>query len=74
LKVNVEKTKSLRLEIIEDEKMTLGDEKIHQLGSFTYLRITISKDGGSSEEVKSRIPKAQGVFSQLKKKLESTGR
>ena len=36
---------------------------------FRNLGSIISKDGGSSEDVKSRIAKAQGVFSQLKKKF-----
>ena len=67
LKINVKKTKSLRLGISEDEKVTLGNEKIDQVGSFNYLGMFISKDGGSSEDVKSRVAKAQGVFSQLKK-------
>ena len=47
--------------------MTLGNKKIDQVGSFTYLGSIISKDGGSSEDVKSRIAKAQGVFPLLKK-------
>ena len=62
LKINVKKTKSLRLGISEDENVTLGNEKIDQVSSFTYLGSTISKDGGSSEDVKSRTAKAQGVF------------
>ena len=37
--------------------MTLGNEKINQVGSFSYLGSIISKDGGSSEDVKSRIAK-----------------
>ena len=37
------------------------------MGSFTYLGSIIRIDGGSSEDVKSRIAKTQGVFSQLKK-------
>ena len=45
----------------------MGNENIDQAGSFTYLGSIISKDGGSSEDVKSRVAKAQGVFSQLKK-------
>ena len=57
----------LRLGISEDKRMTFGNEKIDQVGSFTYLGSIISKDGGSSKDVKSRIAKAQGVFSQLKK-------
>ena len=45
----------------------MGNEKIDQVDSFTYLGSIISKDGGSSDDVKSRVAKAQGVFSQLKK-------
>ena len=63
LKINVKKTKSLRLGMSECEKVTLGNEKNDQVGSFTYLSSIVSKDGGSSEDVKSRIAKAQGVFS-----------
>ena len=57
LKINVKTTKSLRLGISEDKKVTLGNEKIDQVGSFAYFGSIISKDGGSSEDVKSRIAK-----------------
>ena len=50
-------TKSLRVGISEDENLTFGNEKIDQVGSFTYLGSIISKDGGNSEDVKSRIAK-----------------
>ena len=36
LKMNVKRTKSLRLEITEDEKVLLGNEKMNQVGSFTF--------------------------------------
>jgi hypothetical protein len=36
-----------------------------------YLGSIISMDGGSSEDVKSRIAKARCVFSQLKKGLKN---
>ena len=64
------KTKSPRLGISEDEKVTLGNEKIDQVGSFTYLGFIIGKDGGSSDDIKSRIARAHGLFSKLKKRLE----
>ena len=70
LKINVKKTKWLRLGISEDEKATLGNEEINQVGSFTYLGSFISKDGGSSKDVESRIAKAQCVLWQLKNSLE----
>ena len=50
--------------------MTLGDEKINQVGSFTYRGSIFSKDGGSSEDVESRIARAQGVFFTVRKSLE----
>ena len=51
--------------------MTLGNEKIDQMDSFTYLGCIFSKDSGSNEDVKSRIAKVQGVFSKLKKVWEN---
>ena len=38
------------------------DKKIDQVGSFTYLGSIISKDGGNSEDAKSRIAKTQRLF------------
>ena len=35
-----------------------GGSKIDQMNSFTYLGSIITKDGGSSEDVESRIAKA----------------
>jgi len=53
--------------ISEDEKVTLGNDKIDRVDSFTYLGSIISKDDGSSEDVKNRTAKTQGVlfFSRL---------
>ena len=70
LKTNVKNTKSLRLGISDDEKLTLGNEIIDQVDSFTYLSSIIGKDDLSSEDVKSRIAKAKGFFLLLKKRLE----
>ena len=62
LKINAKKTKSPRPGISEDRK-TLGNEEIDKVGSFIYLGSIISKDGGSSEDVKSRLGKtSQGRF------------
>ena len=55
LKINVRKTKSLRLGISKGEKVMLGNEKIDQVGSFTYLGSIISKEYGSMEDVESRV-------------------
>ena len=56
--------------------LSIQDEKVNKnecifrgycIDSFTYLGSNISKDGGCSEDVKSRIAEAQGVFLQSKK-------
>ena len=70
MKTNVRNTRSLRLGISEDEKVALGNEKIDQVGSISYLGSIISKNDGSNEYVKTRIAKAQGVFFPVRKSLE----
>ena len=66
MKINVKKTKSLRLGKSEDKKVTLGNEKNDY---FSCLGSNINKDDGRSEDVKStsRDRHGEDVFSQLKK-------
>jgi len=40
------------------------------MGSFSCLGSIISKDGGNGEDAKSRIAKAQGIYSKFKKSLK----
>ena len=62
MKIDDKKTKSLELGIGEGEEVWLGNEKIDPVDSYTYLGSFINKKGGYSEDVKSRIAKAEGVF------------
>jgi len=43
--------------------MMVGNEKIDQVDSFTELGSIICKEGGYTEDVKSKIAKDQGVSS-----------
>ena len=45
--------------------LVLNDNVIEQIGSFTYLGSVVNKEGGSLEDVNSRIKKANGVFVQF---------
>jgi len=63
LKINAKKTKSLRPEKSECEKVTLGNEKFDLVDSLSYLGSIgsiISKEGGS-RDVKIRIVRALGI-------------
>ena len=42
MKINLKSTKSLRLGISKDEKVTLNNEKINQADSFTYFVVSNS--------------------------------
>ena len=74
LKINVKKTMSLKLGISEDGKTTFGNEKIDQAGTCIYLDSIISKDGGSSKDLKNKIAKGQGVLFAIKKQFGRIGR
>ena len=52
-RIGLKITDSLRLEISENEKVMLGNKNIDQMDSFTYLGSIISKNCGSSVDVKS---------------------
>jgi hypothetical protein len=67
LKINAKGTKTLSIEIIEDKRVMFSKAKMNQVDSLNYLGGIISKDGGCSEDVHSRIAKVQDVFSHLKK-------
>ena len=45
LKINAKKTKSLRLGIIEDKKVILGNENIDQVDCFTYIINNLASRG-----------------------------
>ena len=51
LKINVKKTKSMRLGISEGEEVLLGKGKIDQVDNFTYLGSTINENGDCNGEV-----------------------
>ena len=52
LKINGEKTKSLRQGTSEGEKVMLNNNKFNQVGSFTYLSTIICKDRGAVNMLK----------------------
>ena len=62
LKINVKKTKSLRLEISEGEKVILRNKKVDLADSFTYRGSITRKHGGCNEDVKVEYPWPRVVF------------
>jgi Reverse transcriptase (RNA-dependent DNA polymerase)/Domain of unknown function (DUF6451) len=65
LKVNVSKTKDIRINNTSSEPFKINGEQIETVTDFTYLGSNISASGGSPRDVEQRINKARGAFHNL---------
>jgi len=65
LKVHSDKTKILKINTTIQEQITVNEAPLEEVDSFTYLGSIIDKKGGTDADVKARIGKARGAFTQL---------
>ena len=67
LKVNSEKTKLLRLNTTNNEKVQVDDRDIDDVESFVCLGAHVSSAGGMEDDIKARLGKASAAYSKLEK-------
>ena len=72
LKISQEKTKVLRLNHQQREPLLIDTQTVEDVPEFVYLGSKINKDGGTDEDVKARIRKAQHAFTTLRPVWNST--
>jgi hypothetical protein len=65
LKINCGKTKSLRINTQTDKRFKLHKQEIEEVDKFTYLGSMMTGTGGTEDEVKAWIQKANEAFIQL---------
>ena len=65
LKINIEKTKELRINSNNSTNVSVGGTDIELVDSFTYLGSNIAADGGALKDIDARIQKARGAYSRL---------
>lgn len=65
LKINMDKTKEMRLNSRNQEALMVGEKEIERVEQFQYLGSIISTTGGTEEDVSQRIRKAKGAYAQL---------
>ena len=65
LKINIQKTKEMRIGVRQQETLELHGEAVERVSEFTYLGSIISETGGTDEDITARIRKAQSTFSKL---------
>ena len=71
LKINKEKTKLLSINCRNNIPLNIEGETIEQVHKFSYLGSVINEKGGTEEDTKTRIQKAQFTFNSLKKIWQS---
>ena len=71
LQINVNKTKIMQFQN-NNGNITIGDETVEKVDSFTYLGTTISTEEGTSKDIQSRLAKARTAFSMLRPIWRST--
>jgi hypothetical protein len=67
LEINFSKTEELRVNTKSQRSVMLANKAIRRVHDFTYLGSTVSEDGGTRKDVESRIQKARGAFTRLRK-------
>ena len=67
LKVNVGKTKVLRINARNEGKIYIKGEEIEDVTSFIYLGAAVTPEGGGMGDMKNRLSKARNTFTRLKK-------
>jgi len=66
LHINTGKTEVMRINHHQLNPIQLQNEDIRETDRFVYLGSVVSKDGGTDEDIKSRISKARFVFNTLR--------
>jgi hypothetical protein len=65
LHININKTKGMRVNTSNIQKFRVDETEIEEVGSFVYLGSVVSMNGGTEEDVASKIKEVNGVFVQL---------
>jgi hypothetical protein len=67
LELNFSKTEELRMNTKSQHPIMLANKAIRRVHDFTYRGSNVSEDGGTCKDVETRIQKARGTFTRLRK-------
>jgi hypothetical protein len=65
--IDFSKTEELRVHTKSQRSIMLANKAIRRVLDFTYLGSNVSEDGGTRKDVETRIQKARGAFTRLRK-------
>jgi len=64
--------KSLRLNLTSEATFTIQQDTTEEVQDFAFLGSTVSTEGGTDQDIRTRIGKAAGVFNTLRPIWQST--
>ena len=67
LKININKTKVLRLNARRQDPIKINGTDVEDTDSFVYLGAIVNNLGGAEQDIRSRLGKARSVFHRLSK-------
>ena len=67
LKINLEKTKMLRINAKQHVNIAVNGKEIEDVGEFTYLGAKICREGGGMKDLRNRLSKARSAYTRLKR-------
>ena len=63
----MEKTKAMRINARNLEKIVINGQDIENVNEFVYLGAKVCNEGAGMKDLKNRLSKARGAFNKLKK-------
>jgi hypothetical protein len=72
MKINKAKSKAMHINNINKNTFTLDRKETENVDKFPYLCSIATKEGGSMEDVRNKISKANGALNQLQKVWKSS--
>ena len=57
LKINAKKSKVMRINVRNDQRMKVNDEQVDDVEEFLYLGALLDKEGGATKDIQQRLIK-----------------
>ena len=67
LKINAKKSKVMRINARNDQRIKANDEQVDEVEEFLYLGALLDKEGGATKDIQQRLSKARQTFYRLRR-------
>ena len=72
LKINAKKSKVMRINARNDQRIKVNDEQVDDVEEFLYLGALLDKEGGATKDIQQRLSKARQTFYRLRRIWDSS--